>query len=803
MANGIPSVQNLAILINAKTGGLVTEVKAANESMLALATAEEREALAAAKVTAAKDAEAAAIAKVQLATAKASGDQTAITSAQKDYTALLNQSNISKAEAAAKTQALKVAELEAAQAAEQGAASAGAFGGVLKQFGLDGAAAGDAVVAALTKIGPLLAVFAAFKVLKDGVQGFVELGNQIRGFQLITQTSAEKASLLVGQVKALGIDPDQAARSLNRLGAAIGDGTTKLGQFGIQVSLTKSGNVDLVQTFENLRKAYNDSTDAATRDAIAKQVGLRGGTQLVPLLALTTQQIRDLNAATRDRGGIFSQDDVNNAYQLKVSSAELKLSVQQLEISLSKGVVPALLESVKDTTQLLDLFNKIGSIHLPGTNGKSLFESVIGTIPGVGTTQQIHSVVNSIEQVFGARKEDTKAAAEQTVAQQAAAQAAQQEADAEDKLQSALLGQVDAMKSVRDAANQYEDAQYNLTKAQKDYDEYLATGGIDVNKEKSAYDSLVSAADSVTSALDSEQRAQDALNKARQKATELDLEEAQNKLALAGDSIISAEAARQQAGEKLSQLAGSGSATAGEIAAAQAEVKTRTDEVTKAILDQKKAQVDLQTTKNKGTDADPAVIAAQDALRSAHDSVARAITNENRARDKMIQAEQPDPAFNDTLAQKAHDLARAHQAVADAQDNRTRAAIGLKGAEDKLNASVDGQAQALGQVEQQISTLAGQGLDVSALVTALAEATGLSIERTLSSNPVNAEQSPAYTVPSATAGRATQRAQVAGSGPTVVVNNNVSTTSGATAPDIAREITTSTRTTLAPKLRQS
>ncbi len=67
-------------------------------------------------------------------------------------------------------------------------------------------------------------------------------------------------------------------------------------------------------------------------------------------------------------------------------------------------------------------------------------------------------------------------------------------------------------------------------------------------------------------------------------------------------------------------MLGSGSATAGEIAAAQADLKTKTDDVTKATLDQKQAVVDLQTTKQKGTAADPAVIAAQDALQSAHDS---------------------------------------------------------------------------------------------------------------------------------------------------------------------------------------
>jgi len=86
-----------------------------------------------------------------------------------------------------------------------------------------------------------------------------------------------------------------------------------------------------------------------------------------------------------------------------------------------------------------------------------------------------------------------------------------------------------------------------------------------------------------------------------------------------------------EAGEKLSALLGSGSATASEIAAAQADLKTKTDDVTKSVLDQQQAHVDLQTVQAKGTTQDSAVISAQQALATAHDGVTKALDARNRA----------------------------------------------------------------------------------------------------------------------------------------------------------------------------
>jgi len=787
----LPTTQSLAILINAKTEGLVTEVKAANDSMLQLATSEEREAVAAATLTAAKDKEAAALAKVTLETAKQNGDTTLIASAQANYTNLVKQSSVSKAEAAAASQSLKVAELEAGQAAETAAGQTGAFGGVLDQLGLSGANAGDAIIAGLTKVGPAIAVFAGFEALKAGIKSFVDLGVSVHDFQLITGGTATQSSLLIGQLQQLGIAPDTASKAIARMAAAIGDGTSKLGQYGIQVATDAKGNVDITQTFENLRAAYQGSTDAATKDAIAKQLSLRGATALLPLLAQTTDQIKALNAETKANGGIMSQSDVEAAFQLKVETEQVHLAIQGIERDFAQGVVPELLNGLTGITKILDVANKLAAIKIPFAKdldiGKVVGKAAIDLIPGIG------QITGAIDLFNHKAKDNALSTAQATAAAQEYQAAVAAESDAEDKLNSALTGEVDAKKAVRDANNQLQDSQYNLTTAEQAYADLVATKGVDLTKETSAYNSLTSASDSYQTALDSETSAQQALNTAKEKASALDIAEAQNKLALAGDSIGTAKAADQAAGEALSKLLGSGTATASEIAAAQADLKTKTDDVTKSVLDQQQAHVDLQTVQAKGTAADPAVVSAQAALAKAHDGVTKALDARNRAYDNMLKAEQPDPQFQEKLAKAAQDVSRSQQAVADAQDNRTRATLSLTKAEDTLSASVDGQAQALAAVQQEISDLAKQGLDVSALATALAEATGTTIA-SITGKPATAN-------PRAGLGGALPPGFGGGaSGSQVNITNNVNTTSGATAQQIANDTAWSVRTTL-PVLR--
>jgi hypothetical protein len=700
--------EQLALLIESKVTGLNQIVEAA-KSTDSLAVSQAKAEAASAKLIAATDKLAASESKLALAQAKAAGDADTIAAAQTKSAAAVEKANLSKATAVTASDKLTAAELQAKAATAGLTEEAGKGAGVLGAFGLGG----QSVTSALSALGPAAAVAGAaleFKLVESGVHRLLSLSEEVEKLQAIMGGTTQEVSLFIGQMKVLGIDPDTAAKAFQRLGASIGDGTSKLGKYGVETARFKDGTLDLIGTVDNLRKVYNDSADAGTRDAIAKQLGLRQATALIPLLKLTDAQIKSINASTKASGNLVSDQDIVNAKAMKIEVGQIKQAFDGLEIGLAKGILPDLVRAVGYVGDLAKAVEKIP--HFSDILGGSLLSST-----GLG------SVLNTLGGAFDflTGKMSSNAATNADVAAQAqlAAQQLTDEQAAVDKLTSSLTGEIAAEKAVRDSAQALADAKQNLTDKEEALADLLAQGPVDQKAVVSAQQAATSASNGLTRAIESEERAQQNLNKARERATALDLADAQNKIALAGDKIGSAKAAEQQAQEKLDALMGSGAASASELAAAQAEVKTRHDEVTQAIIDQGKATDNLATVQRKGTDADPAVQAAMDALVNAHDSVTAAIQHNQDALDKLHTAEAGDPDYASKIAKARIDVAKAHTSIADAQDNQVSAAINLGKATDTLNGSLATSATNLAAVYDELMRLKDAGLNVSDLLNLL------------------------------------------------------------------------------------
>ncbi len=692
--------ERLALIIDAKVDGAVTELKKGATSAESLAVAEDKAALAAAREEAAVDKLAASTERLNVVQAKAAGDTEALARAQTLSSAANEKAAASKAAASVAADRLALDEARAAAAAKGLGQEASGAGGLLNSLGLSGAAS----AASLSTLAPIAALVAgglAFKTVDDGISRFESLGHSIYTLEGIMGGNAKQASLLNGQLQQLSIDPEQGAKAIQRLASAIGDGSSKLGDFGVQVARNRDGTVDLYGTIDNLRRVYNESADATTRDAIAKQLGLRNATQLLPLLKQTNDEIAALNRQTGAAGGVMSQQDVNRAHELSIASAQIKQAWSDLEIGLAKSFVPTLLDGEKAVARMLPEVNQITQL-LSGGLLKSN-DVTGGIVAGLTFTP----ILESLDKLTGKKKDDTAATADHTAATEADTTATDSASTAVDNLTGSLTGLVSARNSVIDAANASIDARAAENQALLDFDDLIIKGAVDQEKLASAQDTYKSASQAVTRATQDESRAQADLNKAKERASVLDLAAAQNKIDLAGDRTVSANAAVQQAKEKLDALLGSGAASAGEIAAAQAEVKLRQDEVTKSTLDQAQATQDLITLQQKGTDQDPAVQQAMQRAADAHQTVADAVDKERTAHDKLVVAETPDPQFTQKLTDARQKLAEAHQRVVEAQDSEATSALNQMSAADKLNASLSNSATAIGSVRTELEKLAG------------------------------------------------------------------------------------------------
>jgi hypothetical protein len=699
--------ERLELLIDAKSGGAVTALQATSKSAEQLAVTQDKLVASSTRLTAAADKLSLSEAKLSLSNAKAAGDSDSIAAAQTGVAAAQEKATLSKGEARVAADQLSVSELKAKAATDGLGSSANASSGLMSKLGLSG----QSLSGVLETIAPLAAAAAValeFKLIDSGVKQFEALGLQVQKFEGVAGGTAQQASLLIGQMKVLGVDPDAAAKAFQRLGASIGDGTTKLSQYGVEVAHYKDGTTDVLTTVDNLRKAYNDSADAATRDAIAKQLGLRQATALIPLLKLTDDQIRSINDNTKATGNVFSQADVDNAVALKVASGELKQAFQGFELTLSKGIVPDLVKALDAVVSISKTVEKI-----PGIS-----KFLEGAASG-GVLPAIDSVTGAYDKLTGKKKDSSDA--DRTAAATASVVEGEltQQAAAVDKLTQSTLGELDAKKAVSDAAQTLSDAQATVITSQDALNKLLADGAVDAKAVATAQQDLAAASRDLQRAEDDETRSQEALSTARQRATALDLADANSKIALAGDKIAQATAAEQTAKEAYDKLLGSGSASAGELATSSADVKTKHDELTQAIIDQGKATVDLGVVKQKGTEADPAVISAEQAVTNAHDTVTGAIDRQRNALDVLHTAEAGDPDYAAKVVAARRAVADAHQAVADAQTNQVRAALALGPATDALNTSLGGSATALQTVLDKLISLKAQGLNVDSLAAQL------------------------------------------------------------------------------------
>jgi hypothetical protein len=264
------------------------------------------------------------------------------------------------------------------KAQETAGKSAGRLDGLLQQVGISGSAALGAGVAAGAAI-------AAEKLAKFGIEGvraYANYGAEVAKVGRVTGATSQDASRLVAIFHALGIDSDQAATALFRLAKNVGENSSKLQGFGLQIAKNKDGTTNLTATLLNVGDAYKRTQDPAQRAALAFAVFGKQAQTLGPLLSRSREELQEFAATAARRGLVFSDADVAKAREFNIASRELHESISALQIELGKELLPVLAGIVHGLTVVADKVNSV-SQHAGG------LANVVGAlannvIPGAG-----------------------------------------------------------------------------------------------------------------------------------------------------------------------------------------------------------------------------------------------------------------------------------------------------------------------------------------------------------------------------------------------------------------------------------
>ena len=334
---GLSLSDTLTVIIGGSAAGFVSEITKASAATQNFISLEGQQSIASAKAQADADKAAKSVAAQALvASGGTSKDGSAEALALADAT---NQARLSKAALAVTTDTVTAAASKEAAANVGVTSGLGSLGNATN--GVKTALSGIAAVA------PAAVAALGVDLVAKGVSAYTSLGAQVLQVQQVIGGSAQDASVFVAQLNSLGISSNAVDKSINTLAVSIADGKSKLSDYGIEVAKNVDGSVNLYQTLNNIRAAYQATSDATERDTIANELKVRGLQNLVPLLSETNDQQKQIIATAQQSGNILNDSQVTQAKQLGIAMNEAGLAVKGLEVNLAEGLAPALTSGLK------------------------------------------------------------------------------------------------------------------------------------------------------------------------------------------------------------------------------------------------------------------------------------------------------------------------------------------------------------------------------------------------------------------------------------------------------------------------
>jgi hypothetical protein len=240
----------------------------------------------------------------------------------------------------------------------QRAAEATAASSAVTKGDVEGGLLGGGLFGGLKGVAGVAAAAGLFATLRGGVKTYSELAGSVLSLQRATGAAAPDASRLNAVLEKFGLNGDRATQVMLRFGKNIADKPELLHKFGVEIAHNADGTVNMTKTLLNANQAFHDTPDAAQRASLALSLFGKGGQTLLPILAANRDTLKQFMDEAQQHGLIFSQDDIDRAQQLALAQKNMAEAWQGFEITLARGVVPALTTVSRDAATTMDFLNQ-------------------------------------------------------------------------------------------------------------------------------------------------------------------------------------------------------------------------------------------------------------------------------------------------------------------------------------------------------------------------------------------------------------------------------------------------------------
>ncbi|MFN0088676.1 MAG: hypothetical protein ACKVWR_00180 [Acidimicrobiales bacterium] len=310
--------------------------------------------------------------------------------------------------------------------------------GATAQTAIDGITAklGRVPAPAMAAAGALTAFAGASAALGvHAVNRFTELAASSQQLSRALGITTEEASKLAGAASMVGADTGDVTELMNQFADVVANRSEDLTRWGIEITRSADGTVDLQRTLLSLADAYAATNDATIRATIGNAAFGEQFVQIAPLLERGSGGIRELMDDVERRGGVLTDEDAAKAREFKTAMGELHQTSDAYLLQVARPLVGELGEftrnvvaandAVRDLTGNADLFGAWGStIAAPF----AVFNDVASTFKGDAADMsdelrdQAMAARHNADQVAGAAKQtvDLRAAAEAAAAAESA-----------------------------------------------------------------------------------------------------------------------------------------------------------------------------------------------------------------------------------------------------------------------------------------------------------------------------------------------------------------------------------------------
>jgi hypothetical protein len=209
------------------------------------------------------------------------------------------------------------------------------LGGAMKDLGITGESVmAKALPAAAAGGAAAVGVFVA-----KAITGFSQLVTQTDKLSTVSNLSAQDASRWIEVAGDWGVSADQLTTTFGKLGKAIGANPVVLREYGIELAKTKTGQVDMGATMNNVLDAIGQQADATRKDEMAQKLLGRSYAELAPLIAQTRTE-REKALAGVNASKVVTEAEIKANRQWKQSLDSIGDAASDTKNAVGKVLLP-------------------------------------------------------------------------------------------------------------------------------------------------------------------------------------------------------------------------------------------------------------------------------------------------------------------------------------------------------------------------------------------------------------------------------------------------------------------------------